>query len=191
MSVSIGSFAPQPSSLAGRSNRTREDAGAKGLIPDQSRDPDTASSADADAVSSVHQPRAGVSRLSESTLTALADASSSAQQPSASTGSGSATSGSASEGGKRVPIDFIHVELPNGAKFELRHVPGDGESSSDALNNLLKAAEELSKLLGGNLSMPTSKDEKTQSGDAATSAYAKQLSTYTKSLTSEVTTVTA
>lgn len=95
--------------------------------------------------------------------------------------------------GKSVAIDFIHVELPNGVKFELRHTPGDGETGDQALQSLLKAVEELSRELAG-IVAPIAKDAadaETRRSDTASTAYAKQLSAYTTRYEREGPVVTA
>lgn len=139
-----------------------------------------------------------IQRLDAQTLGALtglapsADAPPSLQQPPVDTGTSDSGTDGTGVSGKRVAIDFIHVELPNGAKFDLRHVPGDGENSDEALQSLLKAAEELIKELGGMAGAPAAdKPAGTQDDDAAKTAYAKQLSACAARSAGEGTNVTA
>lgn len=139
-----------------------------------------------------------IQRLDAQTLRALtglapsADAARSQQQPPVDTGTSGSTADGTSVSGKRVAIDFIHVELPNGAKFDLRHVPGDGETPDEALQSLLKAAEELIKELGGMAgALAADKHAGTQDDDAAKTAYAKQLSAGAARSAGEGTNVTA
>lgn len=103
------------------------------------------------------------------------------------TGAGSGTDPSR----KVVAVDFVHVELPNGVKFDLRHLPGAGETSEQALQSLLKAVEELSKELGG-IAIPaaTDKDATAHSEDGSSSAYGKQSSAYSSRLPREGTDLT-
>jgi hypothetical protein len=140
-----------------------------------------------------------IPRLDPQTLEALSKvgpqddaAPSPKQRPLTDTETTGSTANDTSTPGKRVAIDFIHVELPNGVKFELRHTPGDGETGDQALQSLLKAAEELSRELAG-IVAPIAKDAdaETRRGDAATTAYAKQLSAYTARYEREGPVVTA
>jgi hypothetical protein len=139
-----------------------------------------------------------IQRLDAQTLGALtglapsADAAPSQQQPPVDTGTNGSTADGTGVSGKRVAIDLIHVELPNGAKFDLRHVPGDGEDSDEALQSLLKAAEELIKELGGIAgALAPDKHAGTQDDDAANTAYARQLSAGAARSAAEGTNVTA
>ncbi|WP_375310895.1 hypothetical protein WHZ77_27845 [Bradyrhizobium sp. A5] len=195
MSIGIASHTPSPLSVVGPSPRPM--AGDIARTSDQqSKDGATATN-DRGVAFNQRIRGAGHDLLDASTLTALTDTASSDSSSSAPTppadshASPAPTTGTTSESGKRVAIDFIHVELPNGAKFDLSHTPSDGESSDDALKSLLSAAEELSKLLSGLGAAATHQDGNAPSGDAAASAYAKQLSAYAESLAQAGTVVSA
>jgi hypothetical protein len=207
MSVSIGSAAPQITAFFDRSNRSsRGGTGDFGPIArgDDSVGTGASAGSTTDKSSEIRQRGIGhgggatIQRLDPQTLHALtevapqADAAPSPQQQSP-TDTGT-TAGSASDTdapGKRVAIDFIHIELPNGVKFELRHTPGAGETGDQALQSLVKAAEELSKELGGIAAPAKHEDAKTHSDNGPMSAYAKQLSAYATRLADEGTMVTA
>ncbi|MGJ5084407.1 hypothetical protein ACQR06_02635 [Bradyrhizobium sp. HKCCYLRH1065] len=76
----------------------------------------------------------------------------------------------------RVPIDSVHVELPNGVKFDFHYSPTAGTDPNDALSYLMKAVEMLSKALEG-MTIPSASGgaSDTQNGDTAASTYLKQL----------------
>lgn len=197
MSIGIASHTPSPPSVVSPSPRHRPMTGDIARTSDQQSKDSATSTNDRGVAFNQRIRGAGHDLLDASTLTALTDTASSGSSSSApnppadSHASPAPTTRPTSESGKRVAIDFVHVELPNGAKFDLSHTPSDGESSDDALKSLLSAAEELSKLLSGLGAAALHQDGNASSGDAAASAYAKQLSAYAESLAQAGTVVSA
>lgn len=192
MSIGVGTPPQITTRLDGWSRTAQKD-----LRGFDTTSPGDTSAADASADPSAREPSgvrqtgsAPVYRLDAQTCRALRDLTnpgtpsttapdgSGDAQTSNTTQSGNAT-GTTNGQGKRVGIDMIHVELPNGVIFEVEHVPSEGEDIDAAMQSLVKTAEELSKALSSYPGTGTAgKDTGTDDDQSVASSYARQLSAY-------------